>query len=128
MEVLVLLCLVLFCIPAGLTRLGRYRRKHHPEYFEYFGAVIRLSNEVYKQTDSKIAYFEYHFKLIYDGLRAGECTVEYFQERLNQLNQEYIEFVAWLEARNKEIDELTKKANSYAKEHNFMWGVLRDRS
>jgi hypothetical protein len=85
-----------------------------------------ISREVHKQTERKTDYFKYKYTLIYEGLKEGECTVEYFQEYLDRINKEYIEFVAWFEAKSKEAKEQFRMADLFAKKCNLKWGVLYD--
>ena len=104
--------------------LDKHRREQHPEYFEYFDTAMDISNEVLDTSKHKKAYFEFKLKLIYYGLRDGECTVEYFQEYLDRINKEYIEFATWFDEKNKEAKDLFRKADWYAKENNLNWGIL----
>jgi hypothetical protein len=104
--------------------LDKRRRERYPEYFELFDAAMDIVSDVDGQTEHKTKYFKYHFKLIYDGLRDGECTVEYFQEYLDRINKEYIEFAIWFEAQNKEAKRLFKEADYYAKLRDLKWGYL----
>jgi hypothetical protein len=83
-----------------------------------------IVSDVDGQTKHKTTYFNYHFKLIYEGLKEGECTVEYFQEYLDRINKEYIEFATWFEAQNKEAKRLFKEADYYAKLRDLKWGYL----
>lgn len=100
------------------------RREQYPEYFKLFDKAMDIVADVHDQTEHKTKYFKYHFKLIYEGLRDGECTVEYFQEYLDRINKEYIEFATWFEAKQKEAKDLFRKADWYAKERNLKWGIL----
>jgi hypothetical protein len=100
------------------------RREQYPEYFKLFDAAMDIVSDVDGQTKHKTKYFEYHFKLIYEGLRDGECTVEYFQEYLDRINKEYIEYVTWFEAQQKEAKRLFKEADYYAKLRDLKWGYL----
>lgn len=104
--------------------LDNIRREQHPEYFKLFDEAMDISNEVHDTCKHKTTYFEYKLKLIYEGLREGECTVEYFQKYLDRINKEYIEFATWFEAKNKEAKDLFRKADYYAKKHDLLWGVL----
>lgn len=116
--------LTVFGIKITNKYLDEQRREQYPEYFEFFDAALDIVADVDGQTKYKTTYFNYHFKLIYEGLRDGECTVEYFQEYLDRINKEYIEFATWFEAKNKEAKELFRKADWYAKERNLKWGIL----
>ena len=100
------------------------RREQYPEYFKLFDKALDIVADVDGQTKHKITYFEYHFKLIYEGLRDGEYTVEYFQEYLAKINKEYIEFAAWFEKQQKEAKRLFREADWYAKERDLKWGYL----
>ena len=121
----VLVCwLVVWVIKITREELDKRRREQHPEYFEYFDAAMDISNEAHDTCKHKTTYFEYHLKLIYGGLKEGECTVEYFQEYLDRINKQYIEFATWFEEKNKEAKELFRKADFYAKEHDLKWGIL----
>ena len=100
------------------------RREQYPEYFELFDAAIDIVADVDGQTEQKTKYFKCHYKLIYEGLRDGECTVEYFQEYLGRINKEYIEFAAWFEAQQKEAKRLFREADIYAKLRDLKWGYL----
>lgn len=100
------------------------RREQYPEYFKLFDAAMDIVADVHGQTEHKTKYFKYHFKLIYVGLLDGECTVEYFQEYLDRINKEYIEFATWFEAQNKEAKRLFKEADYYAKLRDLKWGIL----
>lgn len=104
--------------------LDQTRRQQYPEYFKLLDAAIDIVADVDGQTEHKTKYFNYHFKLIYEGLREGECTVEYFQEYTDRINKEYIEFATWFEAQQKEAKELFRKADWYAKERDLKWGYL----
>ena len=104
--------------------LDTIRREQHPEYFKLFDEAMNISNEVHDTCKHKTTYFEYKLKLIYEGLREGECTVEYFQKYLDRINKEYIEFATWFEAKNKEAKDLFRKADYYAKKHDLPWGIL----
>jgi hypothetical protein len=121
----VILCLfTVYGIKITNKYLDEQRRQQYPEYFELFDAAMDIVSDVDGQTEHKTKYFKYHFKLIYEGLRDGECTVEYFQEYLDRINKEYIEFATWFEAKNKEAKDLFRKADWYAKERNLKWGIL----
>ena len=121
----VILCwLVVIGIKITNKYLEDKRREQYPEYFELFDAAMDIVSDVHGQAKHKTKYFEYHFKLIYEGLKEGECTVEYFQEYLDRINKEYIEFATWFEAKNKEAKELFRKADWYAKERDLKWGYL----
>jgi hypothetical protein len=104
--------------------LDKHRREQYPEYFKLFDAAMDIVADVHSQTEHKTKYFEFHFKLIYKGLRDGECTVEYFREYLDRINGEYIEFATWFEAQNKEAKRLFKEADYYAKLRDLKWGYL----
>ena len=104
--------------------LDSKRREQYPEYFELFDAAMDIVANVDGQTEHKTKYFNYHFKLIYEGLRDGECTVEYFQEYLDRINKEYIEYATWFEEQNKEAKRLFREADYYAKLRDLKWGYL----
>lgn len=104
--------------------LDQTRREQYPEYFELFDAAMDIVADVDGQTKHKTAYFEHRFKLIYEGLRDGECTVEYFQKYLDRINKEYIEYAAWFEEQNKEAKRLFREADLYAKLRDLKWGYL----
>ena len=100
------------------------RRAQYPEYFKLFDTAMDIVADVDGQTEQKTKYFNYHFKLIYEGLRDGECTVEYFQEYLDQINKEYIEYATWFKAQQKEAKRLFREADRYAKLRDLKWGIL----
>lgn len=121
----VLACwLAVWIIKYTNKEIDKRRREQYPEYFEYFDAAMDISNEVHDTCKHKKTYFEYHLKLIYEGLRDGECTVEYFQEYLARINKEYIEFATWFEEQNKEAKRLFGEADLYAKLRDLKWGYL----
>lgn len=121
----VLACwLIVLLVKITSKCLNEYRREQYPEYFKLFDEAMDISNEVYDLAKHKKTYFEYKLKLIYEGLQEGECTVEYFQEYLDRINKEYIEFATWFKAKNKEAKDLFRKADRYAKERNLKWGIL----
>ena len=121
----VILCLLMVL---GIKITNKYldgkRREQYPEYFKLFDAAMDIVSDVDGQTKHKTKYFNYHFKLIYEGLRDGECTVEYFQEYLDRINKEYIEFATWFEEKNKEAKRLFREADLYAKLRDLKWGYL----
>ena len=104
--------------------IDEQRRQQYPEYFKLFDKAMDIVADVDGQTKHKKAYFEYHFKLIYEGLKEGECTVEYFQEYLDRINKEYIEYATWFEEQNKEAKRLFREADLYAKLRDLKWGYL----
>lgn len=121
----IVVCYLTYCLYKMINKvLDTKRREQHPEYFKLFDKAMDISNEVHDTCKHKTTYFEYKLKLIYEGLREGECTIEYFQKYLDRLNKEYIEFATWFEAKNKEAKDLFRKADCYAKKHDLPWGVL----
>ena len=121
----VILCwLAVFGIKITNKHLDQTRREQYPEYFKLFDAAMDIVAHVDGQTKHKTTYFKYHFKLIYEGLRDGECTVEYFQEYLDRINKEYIEYATWFEAQQKEAKRLFREADLYAKLRDLKWGYL----
>jgi hypothetical protein len=123
-------CPVILCLLTvlGIKITNKYldgqRREQYPEYFKLFDAAMDIVAEVDCETEHKTKYFNYHFKLIYEGLRDGECTVEYFQKYLDRINKEYIDFAVWFEEKNKEAKRLFKEADYYAKLRDLKWGIL----
>ncbi len=116
--------LVVWIIKITGEEKEKRRREQYPKYFELFDTAMGISNEVHDTCKHKKTYFEYHLKLIYEGLKEGECTVEYFQEYLDRINKEYIEFATWFEAQNKEAKRLFREADQYAKLRDLKWGYL----
>jgi hypothetical protein len=104
--------------------LDQTRRQQYPEYFKLFDEAMDITADINGQTKHKTKYFEYHLKLIYEGLRDGECTVEYFQKYLDRINKEYIEYATWFEAQQKESKRLFREADRYAKMRDLKWGYL----
>ena len=104
--------------------LDQTRRQQYPEYFKLFDKAMGIVSDIDVQTEHKTKYFKYHFKLIYEGLRDGECTVEYFQKHLDRINKEYIEYATWFEEQNKEAKRLFREADYYAKLRDLKWGYL----
>ena len=121
----VIVCLL---IVMGIKITNKYldqtRRQQYPEYFKLFDKAMDITADIHGQTEHKTKYFNYHLKLIYEGLRDGECTVEYFQEYLDRINKEYIEFATWFEEQNKEAKRLFREADLYAKLRDLKWGYL----
>ena len=121
----VIICLLMvFGIKITNKYLDGKRREQYPEYFKLFDKAMDIVADVDGQTKHKTKYFNYHFKLIYEGLRDGECTVEYFQEYLARINKEYIEYATWFEEQNKEAKRLFREADLYAKLRDLKWGYL----
>jgi hypothetical protein len=121
----VIMCwLVVLGIKITNKYLDGQRREQYPEYFKLFDKATDIVADVHGQTEHKTKYFKYHFKLIYSGLAEGECTVEYFQEYLDRINKEYIEFATWFEEQNKEAKRLFREADMYAKLRDLKWGYL----
>ena len=122
----ILVMLLLTILGSRITKdaLDKQRREQHPEYFRLFDEAIAITEEVHRVTEYKSDYFKFKYKLIYVGLRDGECTVEYFQEYLDRINKEYVEFAEWFNTKQLEANHLFKAADLYAKEHNLKWGIL----
>lgn len=116
--------LVIIGIKITNKYLDQTRRQQYPEYFKLFDKAMDIVKDVDDQTKHKKTYFEYHYKLIYEGLKEGECTVEYFQEYLARLNKKYIEYATWFEEQNKEAKRLFREADIYAKLRDLKWGYL----
>lgn len=121
----VIVCLLIVLgIKITTKYLEHTRRQQYPEYFKLFDKAMDIAADVDGQVKHKTSYFEYHLKLIYEGLRDGECTVEYFEEYLARINKEYIEFATWFEAQQKEAKRLFIEADLYAKLRDLKWGYL----
>jgi hypothetical protein len=120
--------IVCWLVVIGIKITNRYldqtRRQQYPEYFKLFDAAMDIVNEVHKQTELKTDYFKHKYTLIYEGLKEGECTVEYFQKYLDRINKEYIEYATWFEAQQKEAKRLFREADMYAKLRDLKCGYL----
>lgn len=104
--------------------LDKNKRKKHPEYFEYYDAAVKLCFEASYKVKHEASYLEFHFKMLTDGLKDGECTEEYFKKRFDQLTDRYIETTRWFTEQQKEAEKLFREADLYAKKNNLLWGVL----
>lgn len=102
----------------------RIRRNKYPEYFKLLDAGNKLREEAAYYTKKEVAYLEFKFKLLTDGLRDGECTEEYFRERFNELADHHTEVIRLFTAAQAEAEKLLREADLYAKENNLLWGVL----
>lgn len=102
------------------------RRKKHQEYFKYWDEAKKLSFERGAEFNRHKQRFDHYFKLYTEGLRDGECTNEYFSERMNKHMEEYKDICAWFQEEEKIIRELLIKADLYAKENNLSWGIIYD--
>ena len=121
----VIICLLMvFGIKITNKYLDQTRRQQYPEYFKLFDKAMDIVADVDCQTKHKTKHFNYQFKLIYESLRDGECTVEYFQEYLDRINKEYIKYATWFEAQQKEAKRLFREADMYAKLRDLKWGYL----
>jgi hypothetical protein len=104
--------------------LDKNKRKKHPVYFEYYDAAVKLCFEASAKVKHEASHLDFHFKMLTDGLKEGECTEEYFKKRFDQLTDRYIETVKWFTEQQKEAEKLFREADLYAKENNLRWGVL----
>lgn len=103
-----------------------YRRKKHPEYFEYRDKAEKLAFERRAEYKKRKDYIDYQRKLYSDGLCEGECTEEYYVNKMKELIENYIVLCDWFKDAESEIRELLIKADLYAKEHDCYWGILYD--
>lgn len=103
-----------------------FRRKKHPEYFKYWDEAVKLSFDRGAEYNKRKQRFDYYFKLYTEGLRDGECTYEYYSERMNKRMEEYKDLCDWFQKEEKIIRELLIKADLYAKENNLSWGIIYD--
>jgi hypothetical protein len=106
--------------------LEGYRRKKHPEYFKYWDKALSLSFKRDTEFKQRKERFDFFMKLYNECLRDGECSEEYYLERMNKHMKEYQELCAWFREEEKELRELLIKADLYAKEHNLKWGIVYD--
>jgi hypothetical protein len=102
------------------------RRRKHPIYFDSYDRAVSKAFERAAEYNKRKEYFDYKFKLYNDGLCNGECTEEYYREQMAKLMVEYKELCFWFRDSEKEINELLRQADLYAKEHGLSWGVLYD--
>lgn len=121
----------LFIIPVVLVGfydklIEGYRRKKHPEYFKYWDEAKKLSFERGAEYNRRKQRFDYYFKLYTEGLRDGECTNEYYTEKMNRQMEKYKDLCAWFQKEEEIIRALLVKADLYAKEHNCRWGIIYD--
>jgi hypothetical protein len=104
--------------------LEQRRKEQHPEYFKYYNAAMKICFDASEKVNHEASYIKYHFDLITEGLRDGECTEEYARKRLNELSDRHIEITNWFKEQRADADELFRAADFYAKENNLLWGVL----
>jgi hypothetical protein len=106
--------------------LDKYRRKKYPEYFELFDAAIEQVNKGSEYLEKEVEFLEFHFTMLRDGLRDGECTEEYFKKRLDKLIERYFKACKYHESRAKQSDTLFKAADKFACDNDLKWGLLYD--
>lgn len=104
--------------------IDSYRKAKYPEYFEYYNAAMKICFDASAKVNKEAEYIKYHFDLITEGIRNGECTDEYARKRFNELSDKHIELTNWFKDQQAEAEKLFRKADFYAKENNLLWGVL----
>ena len=104
--------------------IKKYRREKYPEYFKYYNAALKICFNASEKVRKESNYIKYHFDLITEGIREGECTDDYARKRLNELSDMHIELTNWFKEQLAEADKLFRDADFYAKENNLLWGVL----
>ena len=100
------------------------RRGKYPEYYKYYDAALKICFDASAKVNKEAEYIKYHFDLITEGLREGECTDEYARKRLSELSDQHIALTNWFKDRQAEAEKLFREADFYAKENNLLWGVL----
>ena len=123
----VIVCwLIVISVKITNKHLEQTRREQYPEYFELLDKAMNIVRNTEGLTEHKTTYFRHRLKLIYEDLKDGECTVEYFEEYLARINKEYIEFANWFEVQHKEANRLFREADLYAKMRDLRWGIIYD--
>ena len=118
-------CYLTYCLYKIINKvLDTKRREQHPAYFALFDAAMEQANKGSEHIEREADYLEFHFNMLRDGLRDGECTEEYFKKRLDQLSERYFKACQYHECRVNESKILFKAADEYAKKHDLPWGVL----
>lgn len=129
-EICVSILVVLLAPVLVVDLCGRicdtYRRKRHPEYFEYWDKAEKLAFERGAEYKKRKDYIDYQRKLYSDGLCEGECTEERYVNKMKELTENYIVLCNWFKDVESEIRELLIKADLYAKEHDCYWGIIYD--
>lgn len=122
-------CCSIFLIPVflinGIDKLvEKHRRKKHPDYFTYWDKAKLLAFNRAEHFDSQNGGIQRYIKALNDGLRDGDCDVEFYREHMNLKTKEFEKLCDWFNKQGKSIDELLHKADQYAKEHSLKWGII----
>ena len=121
--ILLLIWLVVFFIS---VLVDKHRRKKYPEYFELFDAAMEQASKGSAYIEKEADFLEFHFEMLRDGLRDGECTEEYFKKRFGELSERYSKACKYHESRIKQSNILFRAADKYARDNDLKWGLLYD--
>jgi hypothetical protein len=122
------ICFLLVLLPIVQWDINKRRRKKYVKYFELFDAAIKLSDESSSYIRHESEFLEFHFKMLADGLREGECTEEYFERRIAELSKRYYKACECFKASKQQVETLFRAADKYAKENLLAWGMLYPKS
>lgn len=104
--------------------IDRYRRKKYPEYFKYYDAAVEICFVTGQRIEQEAELIQFKFKMLADGLQAGECTEEYFKKQFDYWSDRYVKATQEFKERHAEAEKLFREADLYAKRNNLMWGVI----
>ena len=104
----------------------KYRRKKYPKYFNYYDTSKLIYSGAVDKINKEIDYFNFRVKILTEGLNEGECTADFFKASFDAMTDRYIKASAEFVKQRAESEELFKKADDYAREHNLKWGIIYD--
>lgn len=128
--------IILVCVPVGFVVIAAListwfdklrdnnRRKKHPLYFEAYDEAMKICFAASAKVRHDVECLKHQFDMLTEGLREGECTVEYFRKRFEYLANRHVETTKWFKEQQAEAEKLFRQADSYAKRNNLLWGVL----
>lgn len=118
----------LFILIVGLIDhiVSSARRNKYPEYFDLYDSAIYESFRVGGKFSDDKKRINHKLKKYTDGYKDGECTKEFFENKMQELTQSYIKICDTYSQERLSIEVLWKRADAYAKQHNLKWGVIYD--
>lgn len=127
-ALIIVLTLAVICTLVGFDVVEYFRRMKHPKWYEHFDRATKYSFSIGGRLKDKTTAINRFISTQQEALRDGKWTDEDYRTLMRCCADEYIKAVNQYrdDFEKLGIEADLKAADTYAKEHNWKWGILYD--
>lgn len=125
-ALIIVVVLALICALVGFDVVEYFRRLKHSKWYEHFDRATKNSFYVGSRMKDETDVINKCIVIMQEAYKKGDLTAEQFRGVMEVYTNDYIKAVCQFKQDiiALEIDEDLRAADTYAKEHNWKYGIL----